>query len=145
EPDQSQLVLSLEGKAKPVMPPRKARQPKTAEKAVLRAWVAAGAKDDSSTLTTTIPDIKPRVPVQPAVTALAFRPDGKMLAAGRHREVLLLDIATGDIVAKLPGQLAKVTALAFSADGQRLAVASGTPGTTGEVRLYAPAAATPGK
>src|SRR5215813_1385812 len=41
EPDQSRLVLLPEGKAKPPMPPKKAKQPKPSEVAVLRAWVAA--------------------------------------------------------------------------------------------------------
>ncbi|HJT76964.1 MAG TPA: c-type cytochrome domain-containing protein [Gemmataceae bacterium] len=137
KPDESQLVLSAEHKAKPFMPPKRQRQPEAAEVGLLRAWVAAGAKDDSATVKAVIPEIRPRVPVAPAVTALAYRPDGKILAAGMHREVALIDVATGDVVGKLPGQLAKVTALAFSGDGKRLAVASGSPASTGEVRLYA--------
>jgi hypothetical protein len=60
-----------------------------------------------------------------------------VLAAGGHREVLLIDVAGGDVVARPPGQLEKVTAVAFSADGRHLAVAGGVPGTEGEVRLYA--------
>jgi WD40 repeat protein len=137
KPDASQIVLSVEHKAKPFMPPKRSRQPDAVEVGVLRAWVAAGAKDDSATIKAVIPDIRPRVPVAPAVTALAYRPDGKLLAAGTHREVLLIDVASADVVGKLPGQLAKVTALAFSGDGKRLAVASGSPASTGEVHLYA--------
>jgi WD40 repeat protein len=139
KPDDSQLVLSVEALAGSPMPPRRALQPKRTERKLIRAWVAAGAKDDSATVTarTLAPDIKPTVPAVAPVTALAYRPDGKLLAAGTHGEVLLLDVASGDVTAKLPGQLAKVTAVAFSGDGRRLAVASGAPGTAGEVRLYA--------
>jgi WD40 repeat protein len=138
KPDQSPLVLLPEGKKDPKMPPKKAqRHPRPAEVAVLRAWVAAGAKDDSASVRAIIPDIKPRVPAHPAVAALAYRPDGKLLAAGGYKEAVLLDPATGDLVGRLPGQTAAVTALAFSPDGRRLAVASGTPGAGGEVRLYA--------
>jgi WD40 repeat protein len=145
KPDDSQLVLAVEAKAGSPMPPRRARQPKREEKGLLRAWVAAGARDDSAGNAAVIPDIRPSVPVVAPVAAVAYRPDGKLLAAGTHREAILLDVATGDVVAKLPGQLAKVTALAFSVDGRRLAVASGTPGTAGEVRLYAlPADGPPG-
>src|SRR5262245_12690490 len=136
KPDESLLVLAVEGKTQPTMPPKKARQPKPAEKGVLRAWVAAGAKDDSSAVTVVIPDIKPKAAASAPVAALAYRPDGKLLAAGGQKEVFLIEVASGDVVAKLPGQLAKVTALAFRADGQRLAVASGAPGTAGEVRIY---------
>jgi hypothetical protein len=46
KPDQSRLVRTMEG-GKPVMPPRKyAQQPTRAEIALVRAWIAAGAKDD---------------------------------------------------------------------------------------------------
>jgi hypothetical protein len=46
-PDRSSLVLTTEHRSKPIMPPKKAKQhPEQTEIAVLRAWVAAGAKDD---------------------------------------------------------------------------------------------------
>src|SRR5262249_28595567 len=70
------------------------------------------------------------------IAALAYSPDGKYLAAGAHGEVLVIDVASGDIATKLTGQAAKVTALAFNKDGSRLAVASGTPAKSGEVRIY---------
>src|SRR5262245_61187240 len=137
KPDESPLVLLPERKEKPEMPPKTARQPKPNEVAVLRAWVAAGAKDDSASITVAIPDIKPRTPLPTPVTALAYPADGKLLAAGGHREVLLIDLKAGDVLGKLSGQAARVTAISFSPDGQRLAVASGAAGATGEVRLYA--------
>jgi WD40 repeat protein len=75
--------------------------------------------------------------VKPApVAAVAYSPDGKFLAAGGHGEAYVIDVATGDVAVKLTGQTAKVTALAFSRDGSRLAVASGTVGKSGEVRFY---------
>jgi hypothetical protein len=80
--------------------------------------------------------IRPRSRVLPPVTALAYHPDGKTLAAGVRKEVLLLDPATGDLVGKIGGQHSRVTALAFSRDGKRLAVASSSPGEAHEVRLY---------
>jgi WD40 repeat protein len=83
-----------------------------------------------------LPDLKPKVATLTPVASLAYRPDGKLLAAGGEREVLLLDAATGDLLGKLPGQSTRVTALAFSRDGSALAVASGAAGTAGEVRLY---------
>jgi WD40 repeat protein len=70
------------------------------------------------------------------VAALAYRPDGKYLVAGGQGEVFVIDVATGEVAVKLTGQTAKVTALAFSRDGSRLAVASGSAAKSGEVRLY---------
>jgi WD40 repeat protein len=93
----------------------------------------------------TIPDIKPRGPVQAAVSALAYHPNGKLLAAGGHKETVLLDVTSGDVVAKLPNPGNKTTALAFSPDGRYLAVAASSAGTNGEVSLYAlPASGMPG-
>lgn len=137
KPEESRLVLLPEGKAKPAMPPKKAKQPKPAEVAVLRAWVAAGAKDDSGRVTVQIPDIKPRVQAPPPITALAYSPDGKLLAVGTHKAVRFFDPSAGDEISLLSEQPGKVTALTFSHDGYRLAVASCSPGTAGEVYLYA--------
>ena len=48
--DDSRIVMQVEGKMKPTMPPKKAaRRPTPEEVAVLRAWVDAGAKDDGGT------------------------------------------------------------------------------------------------
>ncbi len=136
-PDKSPLVRLVEGKEEPKMPPKAARrQPKPAEVAVLRAWIKAGAKDDSTDLKAFIPDVKPRVPTAPAVAAVAYRPDGKSLAAAGYNEVLLLDPATGALTGRLPGQNGAVTALAYSRDGRLLAVASGVSGVGAEIRLY---------
>jgi WD40 repeat protein len=137
KPDESRLVLMVEGKMKPAMPPQKAKQPKPSELAVLRNWVAAGAKDDSASVVNLLPDIKPRVPVAAPIRALAYHPQGKLLAAGVHKEVLLLDVSSGDVLSRLMGPPGLVTTLAFSRDGQRLAVGRGTVGRRGEVHLYA--------
>jgi WD40 repeat protein len=135
KPDVSRLVLLPESKQKPKMPPRKAKQPNPGEVEVLRAWVAAGARDDTGRIAVAIPVIKPRVPRPAPITALAYRPDGKLLVVGSHKEAPLLD-ASGDLIGTLPDQPGKVTGLAFSRDGRRLAVAASTPATGGVVRLY---------
>jgi WD40 repeat protein len=70
----------------------------------------------------------------PPVSAVAYSPDGKRLAAGTRGVVHLVDPASGEITAELPGQVQRVTAVAFSAD--RLAVASGEPGKSGVLKLY---------
>jgi WD40 repeat protein len=137
KPDDSSLVTRVEHKTKPVMPPAKALQPKPEEIGVLRAWVAAGAKDDSASIKITLPSIKSRTAAPPPVAALAYRPDGKLLAAGIYQEVVLLDPSNGTELGRLAGQAETVTALAFSPDGQRLAIASGASGAAGELRIYA--------
>ena len=73
----------------------------------------------------------------PPVTALAYHPNGKLLIAGTRGEVAVIDPGKGEVLAHLGGQTARVTAVAFSRDGKRLAVASGEPGKSGLVQLYA--------
>jgi WD40 repeat protein len=138
--DDSRLVLMVEGKLKPTMPPKKATQPKPDEIGVLRAWVDAGGKDDSASVVVTLPEVKPRVAVKPPVTALAYRSDGKLLAAAAHRDVSFIDPTNGTVTGALPAAPARVTALAFSASGEYFAVAAGAVGTPGEVFLYKSAA-----
>lgn len=72
----------------------------------------------------------------PPLTALAYHPNGKLLAAGTHGEVALIDPAKGEAIAKLEGQSNRVTSLAFNKAGNLLAVASGEPGKSGQIRVY---------
>jgi WD40 repeat protein len=72
----------------------------------------------------------------PPVTALAYRPDGKYLAVAQRGEVLLIDTATGKLDSRISNQTQQVTALTWSRGGNWLAVASGLPGKSGEVRIY---------
>jgi WD40 repeat protein len=133
KPDDSLLVTLAEGKDNPKMPPEDARaQPAAAEVALLRAWVAAGARDDSGTPSAPLPDSTKPAPV----AALAYRPRGDLLAAGGQGEVVLIDPATGESTGRLHGQDGLVTALAFSCAGSNLAVASGVAGSSGVVRVY---------
>lgn len=56
------------------------------------------------------------------VEAIAFSPDGKILAGGDFgREILLLDAETGKLIRTLPGPRGIVRSLAFSPDGATLA------------------------
>jgi hypothetical protein len=138
QPDASRMVLRVEGKQKPQMPPRKARfHPSAGEYAVLRAWVAAGARDDSAAVKVALPAIKSHLHLAAPVTALAYSPDGAYLAAAAYKTVHLFNphgLADHDALKEAGGP---VTALAFSHDGKSLAVAVGNSGEPSELRLYA--------
>jgi WD40 repeat protein len=137
KPDESYLVTLAEGKDNPKMPPKTAKaQPTAAEVALLRAWVAAGAKDDTGTTGVALPEVRPHELKPVPVAALAYHPGAKPLAAGGQNEVILIDPTTGGVTGRLHGQDGKVTALAFSRTGDSLAVASAAPGASGVVRVY---------
>ena len=74
--------------------------------------------------------VGPTVPV----TALAFSPDGKTLAAGGYQEVLLWDLAGAKLAQRIAAG-GQVGAVVFLKDGKTLAVGEGTPGTSGAVRF----------
>jgi WD40 repeat protein len=77
-----------------------------------------------------------RVGPLPAVTALSFRGDGRLLAVGSFGQVILWDLQSGSpsgAIREIPGP---VHALAFSRDGRRLALGAGLPARSGVARLY---------
>jgi WD40 repeat protein len=72
----------------------------------------------------------------PPVSSVAYRPDGKQLAFGLGNEVVLTEV--GDrVVARRSVGAGRVTAIAWNRDGTMLAVATGLPAKSGEVRLFA--------
>jgi hypothetical protein len=144
KPDMSRLVRMIEGKLKPIMPPKKAKQPTKDEVALVRAWVLAGAGDDSAPATKIVlPAIAPKQKLATPVTALAYEPGRKTLAVSGRGEVLLLDPGTGEIQGKLPTKHDRVTALAFSGKDGLFTAASTTAGAGHEVRLWRAGASGP--
>jgi len=136
KPDQSKMVRMMDKTARPTMPPKGSPQPTADEIKLIRQWIMDGAKDDGGSSKITLPEIAPRQPVHPPITAVCYLGDGKTIATTGRDEVLILDVASGKISAKIGAQSGKVTALAVSRDGKLLAAASGKASQVGEVRLY---------
>lgn len=135
DPDKSRLVTLTEGKEKPFMPPKTAKHhPKKEEIALLRAWVKAGAKDDSSLIKVALPEIKPRRDAGAPVSALAFDPLSRFLAMGRLGTVEFHALGKETRGPEISPD--KVTGLAYSRDGNLLARAHGIPGAAGYVHLH---------
>ncbi len=73
----------------------------------------------------------------PPVAAVAFSPDGKLLASGVYGLVTVWDLSTAKPTKFLTNVLGAVNDLKFSPDGTLLAVAGGQPSARGDLRLFA--------
>ncbi len=136
-PDESPLILQVEGRAKPKMPPKSTLRPD--EIALLRAWVAAGAPYSPMRrlqLDGRIPSLTQAAPVRPQVAALAWRPDGRELAIAGYKEVRRLAMPDATPHQALTGLADLVRTVAWSRDGAIVAAGGGTPGLFGEIVLF---------
>jgi WD40 repeat protein len=139
KPDASNLVSQItphDGK-KPLMP---RNQPPLIDRdvALIKKWIAQGAKDDTPVSDRVVIDMEhpPAYLLPPVIASLAYSPDGKLLAvAGRH-EVLLHKADGSGLIGRLVGQAERVQSIAFSPDGKSLAVAGGSPALFGEVQIW---------
>ena len=72
------------------------------------------------------------------ISAVAFSPDGKTLAVGGYREVLLWDLAAGKLARRIGvGQIGTmVRGVLYTKDGKNLAAAEGIPYAAGGVKVF---------
>jgi hypothetical protein len=66
---------------------------------------------------------------------MAFTADGSRLVVGGYHELLIWDPATAKLVERVGNVPQRILGLAFNSDGSLLALAGGSPGVAGEVRL----------
>jgi len=114
--------------------------------ATIKKWIDTGAKLDAGVnQNDLLISIMPKLPQPPAppsyrvpipITALAFSPDGTLLASSGYHELLLWNPADGKLVRRITNVAERSYALDFSKDGKQLAVAAGTPGEMGEVKIF---------
>jgi mono/diheme cytochrome c family protein len=114
--------------------------------AIIKKWIETGARLDagivpSATLITIMPKLAQPMPpdsyrVPVPVMAITFSPDGNLLATSGYREVLLWNPTNGQLVRRIQNLGERPHDIDFSADGSTIAVAAGTPGQMGEVKLF---------
>jgi hypothetical protein len=141
--EKSRLMLVLEKRIEPAMPPEGNKGPSKDEISVLKAWIQAGAHGSkaSSTPPTEIvaPKIEPIGKPRNPIAAVAYAPDGRWLAVARYRSVEIRSAAKADgnrLVATLAGIAGNVNGVGFSTDGSLLFAAAGEPGLFGELSLW---------
>jgi WD40 repeat protein len=137
---QASLLVKLLGEVK-----GRARMPKGKEPLsdtqirTITNWVAQGAVDDtpmSARAPLVDADHPPTYELLPVLTAVAFSPDGRLLAVSGYHEVLLHNADGSGLLARLVGLSERIQSLAFSPDGKTLAVSGGDPGRFGEIQLW---------
>ncbi|MDB5303652.1 MAG: Planctomycete cytochrome, partial [Phycisphaerales bacterium] len=103
--------------------------------AMIQKWIKDGATDDTPKVGTV--KIEPPVyTVPPVVTAIAYSPDGSLLAVTGYHEVLLYKSDGSEIVARLTGEAPRLESVAFSKNGKYLADCGGSPGEFGLVQIW---------
>jgi len=137
QPDQSPVIGYLKGEIKPQMPFGGTPLPPE-QIDLFHRWILEGAKNDTPAGAKGVLEVG-KLPVYhqpPVITALAYSPDGNLLAVSGYREIVLHKSDGSGLIARLPCLSDKITSLAFSPDGSTLAAVGGTPATFGEVQLW---------
>jgi WD40 repeat protein len=140
----SLLVRYLRGEVvkdgkKKFMPPGKRDKLTAEEVEVFAKWIDAGAKPPQRSMVkkvVEVPKVAPKAAPRVAVTALAFSPQAKLVAVGRHGVVDLVARGSQVVAVKLEGHRGPVNALVWSPDGARLFAASGEGAVEGEVKEW---------
>jgi WD40 repeat protein len=112
---------------------------------IISNWIVEGARFDgqdaaASLSTQTPPDLPhpaaPTIyPTAVPITAMAFTADGSQLVVGAYHELLIWDVASGKLADRIGNIPQRIFGMAFSPDRAWLAVAGGSPGVSGDVRL----------
>jgi WD40 repeat protein len=139
KPDESSLVEQISGN--PPAMPKNAPPLSHKEIELIKRWIAEGAKDDTPPAAKDPIDQEhpPIYAAAPAISALAYSPDGNTLAVSGYREVLLHapdGRSAAAPLARLVGLSPRVESIAYAPDGKTLAVVGGQPGVFGEVQLW---------
>ena len=129
--------------------PKDADPLKPEEIAIVKQWIEVGAPLDAGiALTADLFDVMPErsQPLPPneyrvaiPVTAVAFNADGSQVASSGYHEVLVWNTVDGSLIRRISNVAERIYDLEFNADGTSLAVAAGTPGQLGELKLFSTA------
>ncbi len=130
---QSRLVDMISGND-PEMP--KEGDPLRPEQvSLITRWVQQGAIDDTPKVGETKIE-PPTYTIPPVVTAMAYSPDGALLAVTGYHEILLHKSDGSEIVARLTGEAPRLESVCFSNDGKFMADCGGSPAEFGLVQVW---------
>jgi WD40 repeat protein/mono/diheme cytochrome c family protein len=143
DPAKSNLVSQIEVLGGKAAMPKDKPALKDADIALIKRWIAEGAKDDTPASARPQYDMAhpPVYNLPPVITSLDFSPDSKTLAVSGYHEVLLHDVSDparqGDtLTTRLVGLSERIESAVFSPDGKKIAVSGGLPGRMGEIQIW---------
>ena len=126
-----------------IMPPQEEGVPLTKQETdLIRKWIAHGADYGEWTGNQSQPkpsmlDTNPHQPtVMPPITALAFSPDGKSVVACSQAGLHVYDFPTLSLQRTIEVSARNIHDLAFSPDGDQLAIGGGNPATNGIIEIF---------
>ncbi|MCO8121491.1 hypothetical protein NHH03_07065 [Stieleria sp. TO1_6] len=138
-PDSSRMLLMIQGKLEPKMPPDDAEGPNESELEKLTRWVEQGAVGPEGDMpikrTLRTPSIETAADVVVPITAIAASDDGSRTACGSFDRIEIKDHQSRSVVIESEN-LGKINSLAFSRDATELLVASGLTGAYGRAAIY---------
>ncbi len=137
-PDESLLLTVLEPDAENHMPPEDEPQPSAADVALLRRWVASGARRGRPVAMKDldVPKASP-APVAAPIVSIAVRSDGSRVVQGRVGEIVELALSNAKPVHRWHTELPhKIQAVAFAGGDRWLVAAGGIPGLAGRVWIW---------
>lgn len=137
EPAKSLVIAYLKGDRQPRMP--FGGEPLAAEQIDLfQRWIAEGGTDDTpeAAREKLAAGKAAAYSLAPLITAVAYSPDGAVLAVSGYREVLLHHADGSGVIARLVGISDRIQSIVFSPDGKLLAAVGGTPARFGEVQIW---------
>jgi len=135
KPDESRVVEEISGE-EPNMP--KEGDPLSKEEITLfERWIKEGAGDDTPPEANSFKLSAPPVyTAPPVISAIAFSPDGNVIAISGYHEVVLHKSDGSGAIARLVGESPRIEAVAFSPNGKLLAVSGGAPARFGEIQTW---------
>ncbi|MDA1053642.1 MAG: DUF1549 domain-containing protein [Planctomycetota bacterium] len=138
KPDESYLIGLITPKDGEAEMPKGKKPLSEVDIALIRRWVAEGAKDDTPEGAKRHFDSEhpPIYTLPPVITSLDYSPDGTLLAIAGFHEVLLSKSDGSELVARLIGVSERIESVSFSPDGTKLLVTGGLPGRMGEIQVW---------
>ena len=145
EPEDSLLYqrITLPEDETGIMPPPEAGDPLTEQEiGLIRKWIEQGAnygewKGNQSEPKPSTTDTNPHQPtVMPPITSLAFSHDGKSVVACSQAGLHVYDFPTLNLQRMIEVEARNIHDLAFSPNGDQLAVGGGNPAIKGIIEVF---------